>query len=417
MRVIFVWALVIALVLSVGCGQSTMRPRLADTGPNPGYIPAGEEALLQGQAALQRFSMELFAEMAAAGKENVLISPLSAYLVLSMAAGGAAGQTEVAFDRILGLTKAARNGYCLALTERLASKRGSTALSLANAVWVNEGLKVQKGYLEMLEQAYAADMFQADLASKGTMQAMNRFVRAKTKGMIPRFFAEPLQGDNLVMVLINAMYLSAKWEYPMDVHTYVGEFRLSDTQSVQVDFIQGRAQALTYIDKEGVQGVLLPYDDGRLAFLGLMPVAGTSVRELAQSLPQTPLQEYLSAGEERNVLAILPKFSVEYGTSSMRDVLCDMGLSVAFEADGAEFPSLVVEEAGLGPIYISDVLQKVRLNVHELGTEAAAATAAVMEAGGAQETILMEFDRPFLYAIVDMESGLPLFMGMMENPA
>ncbi len=176
----------------------------------------------------------------------------------------------------------------------------------------------------------------------------------------------------------------------------------------------GRAQELTYIEKEGVQGVVLPYDDGRLGFLALLPAEGESVRELAQGLRRTPLSAYLAAGEKESVFVILPKFSVEYGLKSFKDALSDMGLSVAFDAATAKFPAMVSDAAG--PVYIGDVLQKVRLDVHELGTEAAAATAVIMDAGGSMAEVL-SFDRPFLYAIVDLETGLPLFMGIMENPA
>lgn len=409
--------LILALTLSLcaGCGQSSLRPQPADVGvEKPAYTPAQVETLLQSRAAYEGYSIELFARIAAEGVQNPVISPASAYFALAMAANGAAGETEAAFDSALGLSTANRNSLCLALAQSLEQAKGGTELSLANSAWMNEGLTVQKPFLDTLESAYGADMFQAALTSEAAMRAMNRWVKEETKGMIPKLFAQPLEGDNLVMVLINALYLSAKWQYPLDVGTSAGEFHLSAAESVQADFMRGRAQELTYIEKDGVQGVVLPYDDGRLGFLALLPAEGESVRELAQGLRQTPLSEYLAAGEEESVFVILPKFSVEYGLKSFKDALSDMGLSVTFDASAAEFPAMVSDAAG--PVYIGDVLQKVRLDVHELGTEAAAATAVVMEAGGAMAKFLA-FDRPFLYAIVDLETGLPLFMGIMENPA
>ncbi len=415
MRRWLVLILALVLALCAGCGQSSLRLRPAgEDAAKPANTPMRGEAILQSRAAYEGFGMELFARIAEEGGQNPVISPASAYFALAMAANGAAGETEAAFGSALGLSTANRNGLCLALAQSLEQAKGGTELSLANSAWVNEGLTVQKPFLDTLESAYGADMFQAELTSEAAMRAMNRWAKEATEGMIPQLFAQPLQGDNLVMVLINALYLSAKWQYPLDVDTAAGEFHLSPTQSVQADFMRGRAQELTYIEKGGVQGVVLPYDDGRLGFLALLPAEGESVRELARGLGQTPLSEYLAAGETQSVFVILPKFSVEYGLSSFKDALCDMGLSVAFAADAAEFPAMVSDAAG--PVYIGDVLQKVRLDVHELGTEAAAATAVVMEAGGGVAEF-MAFDRPFLYAIVDLETGLPLFMGIMENPA
>ena len=415
MRRWLILILALVLTLSVGCGQSSLRPRLADVAAEkPAYTPAQGESLLQSRADYEGFSMELFARIAAEGAQNPVISPASAYFALAMVANGAAGETEAAFDSVLGLSTAKRNGICLVLAQSLEQAKGGMELSLANSAWVNEGLTVQKPFLDTLESAYGADMFQAALTSEAAMRAMNHWVKEETKGMIHQLFAEPLEGDNLVMVLINALYLSAKWQYPLDVATSAGEFHLSAAESVQADFMWGRAQELTYIEKEGAQGVVLPYDDGRLGFLALLPAEGESVRELAQGLRRTPLSAYLAAGEKESVFVILPKFSVEYGLKSFKDALSDMGLSVAFDAATAKFPAMVSDAAG--PVYIGDVLQKVRLDVHELGTEAAAATAVIMDAGGAMAQVL-SFDRPFLYSIVDLETGLPLFMGIMENPA
>lgn len=416
-RFMFILALLLACT---ACARTPGPPATTNTGGERVVIEAATpEETQAGRAAYEGFAAKLLAQALRGAGENPVLSPASAYFALAMTANGAAGETEAAFNKVLGLTTAARNRVCLALLEGLEQAGGGGKTALANSIWVNEGLRVQAPFLETLQQAYGAEMFQRALAGEAAQQAMNGWVKGETKGMIPKLLEEPLEGDELVMVLLNALYLSAKWEYPLDQNTRQGSFQLADGGETQADFMSGNPQTLAYIDYQGAKGTLLPYEGGRLAFLALLPAPGQSARELAASLAQTPLSEYLAAAQARTVQVSLPKFSVEYGTVSLKDALSAMGLGIAFDNLQAQFPAMVAAQGPeeLQTVYISDVLQKTRVDVHELGTEAAAATAVVMRADGAAlELEFLDFDRPFLYAILDTETGLPLFMGLMERP-
>lgn len=102
----------------------------------------------------------------------------------------------------------------------------------------------------------------------------------------------------------------------------------------------------------------------------------------------------------------------------MNDALKAMGLVQAFDPEKANFSAM--GHAGADPLYIGNVLQKVKLIVDEEGTEAAAVTEVIMAAGCAmpeKQPVELHFDRPFAYAVIDLATGVPLFQGVMESPA
>ena len=141
-------------------------------------------------------------------------------------------------------------------------------------------------------------------------------------------------------------------------------------------------------------------------------------RAFAATLDAERVGAYLAAAESNTYMDLmLPKFTAET-TFQMNDALMAMGLVRAFYPGKADFSAM--GHAGDAPLYIGNVLQKVKLIVDEAGTEAAVVTEVVMAASGAAPQPVateLHFDRPFAYAAVDLATGVPLFLGVLENPA
>ena len=172
----------------------------------------------------------------------------------------------------------------------------------------------------------------------------------------------------------------------------------------------------SYIKTEDAEGIMLPYDDGRLAFIALKPGSGDA-RGYAASLTGAKLKEAIAAAKADTFVTVnMPKFDTEYSVY-LTDALKAMGMTDAFDPFLADLSG-----AGRGvdgPLYISYVFQRVKVDVNEEGTEAAAVTEIATAEGcalPAEEPIVLTFDKPFVYAIVDTETGVPLFAGVMENP-
>ena len=109
----------------------------------------------------------------------------------------------------------------------------------------------------------------------------------------------------------------------------------------------------------------------------------------------------------------LPKFTFE-SQFNLSDTLKSMGMADAFEADIADFSGMT----GKKDLFISDVIHKAFVAVDEEGTEAAAATAVIMETTSAiMYDVTLTIDRPFIFIIRDKPSGQILFIGRVLNPA
>ena len=73
------------------------------------------------------------------------------------------------------------------------------------------------------------------------------------------------------------------------------------------------------------------------------------------------------------------------------------------------------------PLKVDDVIQKVRVQVDEDGTRAAAVTEIIMADGCALDDgpkpVSMVVNRPFLVVIAEEETGAVCFAGAVVNPA
>jgi len=397
-----------AMLFLCGCSgtgdvaQYIERPRPEHTLP-----------LLDGsETAYLGFSENLIKTASAMDGENPLLSPASAYFALAMIANAAGGETKTAFENVLGLPIYQLNEVCLALMNNLSMTEGNTKLKLANSLWVDkeEDFTVSGDFISLLQETYFAEYTETDLQT--AKQAVNAWINHHTDGMIPEMLSEQPQKDTRLL-LINALYLNTAWEEEFDPNsTREKDFFKENGQTVRAEFLYAPAADRQCILTPEATGVLLPYDDGKTAFLALKPNEGT-VRELIEGFDGDSLRGYLDSAETKQAWLTMPKFTKEYSIE-MQEVLTKMGLGIAFDQYSADFSGAAPE------LFISRVLQKTRIDVHEKGTEAAAATLVEAADGAAmleEEPVELCFDSPYLYAIVDLESGLPLFLGIMDDPA
>ena len=403
------------------CGCNALAPG-ADTIDDltANVAPASLQGEVAHASAVTDFSALLTAETMKQEEENPVFSPISAYLALAMAADGAAGETLAQFDTLLGASGTELDALCAGLMQSLTGTEGSTQLSIANSVWIDscEDLVVEEGWLSRVKAAMDAEVFSADLSEKEALDAVNAWVEEHTQGLIPNLRTEPYD-ENMMLVLLNALYFKAQWENPFCANN-TGEdaFTPADGETVQVAFMRDWGCYRDSIDLEGVRGTILPYDDGKTAFVALLPEAGMDVRAFAATLDAQQLKAYFDAAMPQTYMDLfLPKIMVQ-ATFPMKDALTAMGLTDAFDMEKADLSAMGHVEGA--PLYIGSVLQKAKLIVDEAGTEGAAVTEVAIPSGAAEPAespVTLRFDRPFAYAVVDLASGVPLFLGVMENPA
>ena len=224
-----------------------------------------------------------------------------------------------------------------------------------------------------------------------------------------------MPAEDAALLLVNALYLKNAWEHEFDpVNTREDNFHPAHGSATVTDFLSNGIRQEQYFRTEDAAGVVLPYDDGRLAFAAVLPDGDLDA--WLENLDGDTFPALIGAAEDTRLLLRMPKFEAEWG-GELKDALTALGLDAAFDPARADLSGLGTTESG-GPLFIDSVLHRAKIQVDEEGTEAAASTVVMAPAGAPapmdyEELIL---DRPFCYAIVDLERGVPLFLGTFERP-
>ena len=368
--------------------------------------------------AVNRFSAELF-RASAKNPGNVMVSPASVYLALGMALNGADGATKAAMLGAMadpGMSLDDLNRASRGWAASLSRKGEKTDLAIANSIWFDRDFRPAKSFLQRNADYYGAAARRLDFRDPKSPAVINGWVKESTRGTIDRIIEEIRRGD--VMFLVNAVYFKSDWQAPFEKEqTRKGPFH-APGRDVQADFMHGTGR-MGWISGLGATGVSLPYDDGQFSFFALLPDGGVSPREWLARRDSASLFGEIAGMMARKALftveLAMPKFESRY-EDRLNDELAGMGLEIAFDPDRADFSGM--NESGARNLYIGEVKHKTFVRVDEKGTEAAAVTSIGIRATSiVTESRKLVFDRPFVYGIMDTRSGIPLFAGILENPA
>jgi len=401
-----------------GCGNTNNKAGAAppvteltatvNTGVNLDYN-------IQSYDSVKRFSYEFFAQNT--DSVNPALSPVSAYLALSMAGLGAEGATRTEFYNLLGEDMMAMSDH---LMNTLPKSSENTVVSLANSAWIDNQFLVEDQWLGSIKSLLDAEAFQTDLQAE-VMDSMNQWIEERTNGMIKAMVDKPFSEDTR-LVLFDTIYFKAKWSSPFMAYLNVEDtFTLENKESVTVEMMRD-SFLQDYLSNAFVEGVVLPYrswgeEDGRYAFVALKSkVSGQNIREIAGKLTSEVITDLLANAQIRQVNLRLPKFEITFD-KELNQSLKNMGLTQAFDAALADLSLMGTTKSGQN-LFISLVRQKAKIIVDEEGTEAAAATEVVADAGAMlpENPVDLYFNEPFIYIIMDMDKEIPLFIGILDNP-
>ncbi len=372
-------------------------------------------------SAIGAFGLDLYRAMAS-GQTNVVLSPTSIALALAMARAGARGQTAAEMDTVMhGLASDDNAAWLNALDQALATRSGTfkddsgadlaVALRIANAPFGQQGMPLEKSYLEALASRYGAGLRLVDYvaATEAARKLINGWVDDQTEHRIPELLVPGVLTSDTRLTLVNAIYLKAPWLTPFPAEsTTPGTFTRADGSTVEVPMMATSA-AMRHAAGTGWRAVEIPYIGGSLAMTVIVP---DDLATFEQALTAEQLASITGALAETQVSLTLPKFSIET-KAQLGDVLKALGMPSAFD-DRADFGGITKAEQ----LAISDVIHQANIDVDEKGTEAAAATAVVMRATAAPaEPVTVKVDRPFLFALRDVPTGAILFLGRVGDPS
>jgi serine protease inhibitor len=372
---------------------------------------SGKDADNTFVAAMSDFYLDLFQKTMDDNK-NSLVSPLSVMLALTMTANGADRETLTQMEAVLGrgISLAELNRYLLAYASNLPAD-SKYRINIANSIWFRDDenrLHVEEEFLQKNADYFKAQAYKSPFNDQ-TLQDINNWVEEKTEGMIDKILDEIR--EDAVMYLINALVFEAEWENIYKTHQIEpGQFRGEDSKTYDVEFMN--SEESIYLENESAIGFIKPYAGNQYSFVALLPRQGMSVQDFVAGLSGEKLLHLLQSASHEDVQATLPKFSYEYEVV-MNDALKALGMPDAFSPPAANFSKL--GQSSRGNIFIGEVLHKTFIVVDEKGTKAGAVTKVEMRDEAYRETKIVRLDRPFVYAIIDNATNLPIFLGTVMD--
>jgi serine protease inhibitor len=377
--------------------------------------PSFSQESSSAQATSTDFSLKLFGEQAKGKTNNVVVSPISAYLALSMVLNGAAGKTREEMASALGIDANAvdelnaRNAKVL----KALSTNAKVQLDIANAVYSDKSAPFKKDFIQACERNYDAEAHSENFGDSAALKHINSWCNQKTHGKIAEILNNLTGAEK--MVLLNAVYFKGNWqdEFPKAV-TKDDQFITLNGAKCPIKMMSQILDAMYYKGK-GFSSVALPYAGGKQRMYIFLPEPGMDFAAFEGEFTKKNWSRWMRSYKNASAVVSLPRFKIEYSTE-LGATLKAMGMADAFE-QGADFSKLVSPPA---TAWISRVLQKTYMDVNEEGTEAAAATAVVMGEKSmiAVSGIPISFrvDRPFVLALVDEPTNEILFLGAIVKP-
>ena len=361
---------------------------------------------------------------------NILISPFSIFSALDMVYLGAAGETKEEFERVLGFEPGIDVPSSMRLYLDSVSPKANR-LEVANSAWFEKEFKVYRSYEEMVRDFLYSEVFRKDFIHDydNVRKEINRWVEQKTHDKIKDLLPPRSLSPQTRAVLVNAVYFLGEWMYAFDQNdtkqepftlmdgsqkmvpmmNIVGEFALSAMQNFEALELPYRAAG---------KAADTPHPEGELSMWILLPKEGKRIEDVLCEVCDNGIEPIVQNRWYAQDLEVkLPKFRFEWGTEDLVQALKASGLRRVFDRNQAQLDYLGEPIDPNGRLYVSSVFHKTFIEVNEKGSEAAAATAAVVtEVTGMMEPMRFYVDRPFVFMITENRYHSPLFYGVVVEP-
>ena len=380
---------------------------------------AGEEQI----SALSGAGTRLFAQTVAGEGEdsNVLISPISVAMAFGMAEGGANGTTLSQMEDVIGGGNTTDEMSALLYGLSKGMKNSSEAdWNVANSIWFKDDgtWEIGQEFARKAASWYDAQLWKAPFDDT-TVADINAWVNSQTRGMIPGIIDSI--SDEARMYIINALAFEAEWmqEYEEDRIFEDMDFTNADGSKSKVTMLYSDESG--YFELCGGTGFLKKYKGGEYSFMGLLPAEGTDLDDYIKTLGDNgaDISSAIRNINYGDVVAEIPEFTIDY-SAEMSELLKSMGMTDAFERSQADLSGIMHPLNGDGcEVWIEGVVHKTHIEVDRKGTRAAAVTELAVAGCDCVEEyippVYVILDRPFIYGIIDNATGLPIFLGCMNQ--
>ena len=359
------------------------------------------------------FSLEFIDRINDVEKKDFIVSPLSMQFLLGMILNGAQGATADEICDVLGYGAGEIedvNQFCQSMLEQLPKLDKQTTLSIANAIFVDEGWPLLDSYKSTVGKAYNAKLSNLDF-SKGAASAkvINRWCSDQTHGMIDKVLETT--DPAMLCYLLNALYFKSQWKEKFNKSNTAEETFTDEAGNKSTVKMMKQNESFSYQHNDVFKIVRMPYGNGAFSMVALLPQEGKTIADALDEIKESGWRETLLSMVHCDVDLWLPRFETKYHIN-LNDILSDMGMPTSF-TNSADFKAMSDYA-----LKLSFVQQDAVIKVDEEGTEAAAISMAGMmkdAAAAPGERVVFHADHPFLYFITEASTGAILFAGRYSN--
>lgn len=378
--------------------------------PIPGDVTSGNNA----------FAVDFYKKVAD-GDGNIFFSPTSMYTAFSILYEGARYDTAAQIRDVFELESDA-TARLDAMKQTMSSLNRydpHSTLELANSVWVADWFEPHGSYVDVARGTYRASMEKVDFLDGG-VERINSWADAKTHGKIKEVLTQDAVDEGTAMAILNAIYFKGTWvtQFPVE-DTRQSAFWTDDTRNVDTDFMNVEG-TFGYVHSDGAKVLSMPYKGDRLSMLVVLPDGRDGIGRLQERLSPELIRGWQQSLADRTVIVSMPKFETRTSYDLM-PVLQSLGMTDAFNGTSADLLGILGVQPGEKyegmNLYVSKAAHDGYVRVNEEGTEAAAVTTILTYTISVPpEPPRFTADHPFIFMILDDESGAILFMGRVSDP-
>ncbi|XP_057436731.1 serpin-ZX-like [Lotus japonicus] len=361
--------------------------------------------------------------------KNLIFSPFSLHLVLSVMAAGSNGST---LDQLLSFLRSNSTNHLNTFFSQLLSVvlSDSDVVAFVNGMWTDKSFSLTHSFKQLVATHYKSTLDSVDFQTKGEQvrHDVNLWVEKETKGLITELLPSGTADQSTRLIFANALYFKGAWKHEFDAsRTFRDKFYLLNGTSVTLPFMRSKEkEQFKYISAfDGFKVLRLSYKQGRdkkrrFSMYIFLPDAKDGLPTLIEKLTSESgfLKGKFPRKKARIGLFRIPKFKLSFELEASH-VLKELGVVSPFSSCDADFTKMVEVNSPLDKLYVDSIFHTAFIEVNEKGTTAAAATAMVgalrcrpsIPAG-----IDFKAEHPFLFLVREDFTGTILFVGQVLNP-
>ena len=403
----------VVLVLSVlliiaSCSKTN---EIIPTEPIPINLTSDQISIIESE---NEFAFDIFSAVfnSTEANKNIIISPLSISIALSMTLNGAEGSTRDSILKALRLSDVTTDNINKSyekLSESLLSVDKRILLSIANSVWTEDDFLVKQTFIDILREYYDAESKSFDIDDDAAPDKINAWIEDKTNNLIKKMISQ--LDDNTVMLLINAIYFKGRWKMEFDASkTIIQPFYRSDGTASDVQMMK-QTENFKVFKGNGFTMAEFPYGQGNYVMDVIVPDKSDDMDSIISTLNSNNFSSWLNQLSSQEVELSFPRFKYGFKTE-LKDALTSMGMGIAF-SDKADLCGI----SEFYDLYISFIIHQAFIETNEEGTEAAAATAVGVGVTSIPSFLVIDLDHPFIYIIRETMTNSVIFMGKVADPS